>query len=79
MKTQNKIKILFQLAALILTIIQLHQSFKKYLKYPIVLEKSRIPVENLPSPAKSARIISLTTQKQGNTDIMILLILWQGL
>ena len=50
MKTQNKIKILFQLAALILTIIQLHQSFKKYLKYPIVLEKSRIPVENLPSP-----------------------------
>jgi hypothetical protein len=50
MKKQEMIRKLFQIIAFILFCIQVQQSVKKYFQFPVVVEKSTIPVEELPSP-----------------------------
>ena len=50
MKKKEMIRKLFQIIAFILFCIQVQQSVRKYFQFPVVVEKSTIPVEELPSP-----------------------------
>ena len=50
MKNKNMIRKVFQTFAIILFFIQFQQSVRKYFQYPVIEQKSRTPVKDLPNP-----------------------------
>ena len=50
MKNKDMIRKVFQTFTIILFIFQFQQSVRKYFQYPVVEQKSRIPVKDLPNP-----------------------------
>ena len=50
MKNMKIFRKIFQFLAVILFIIQLEQSVRKYFKYPVVVQSSRVSVSELPAP-----------------------------
>ena len=50
MKNKHMFRRVFQTFTFILFIIQFQQSIKKYFQYPVIEQKSRLPVKDLPNP-----------------------------
>ena len=59
MKIQDVIRYIFQVLALVLFLIQLHQSVRKYLRHPVVVETSQVPVDSLQAEIRETLLIEI--------------------
>ena len=50
MKRQEILRRVFQVLAVILFILQFQQSVRKYFEYPVVVQTSRVPIQDIPAP-----------------------------
>jgi hypothetical protein len=59
MKIQDVIRYIFQVLALVLFLIQLQQSVRKYLRHPVVVETSQVPVHSLQAEIRETLLIEI--------------------